>query len=178
MKKNKRYIAWGITAFLVILGGLIAYYIIFHLDNFKSGIKEVIVILMPIIDGIILSVSDSTFVVETGAVKEFVRVTDSMMVYEPEGDEYIMLRGTCLPVVRLNRKFHLEGGKEQVEEGIMAVLEHEEKQVCVFVDELVGEQEIVVKPIPSYIKKVSGISGCTQLGDGSIALILDTGGLV
>lgn len=133
---------------------------------------------LAIIDGIILSVSDSTFVVETGAVKEFVRVTDSMMVYEPEGDEYIMLRGTCLPVVRLNRKFHLEGGKEQVEDGIMAVLEHEEKQVCVFVDELVGEQEIVVKPIPSYIKKVSGISGCTQLGDGSIALILDTGGLV
>lgn len=55
MKKNKRYIAWGITAFLVILGGLIAYYIIFHLDNFKSGIKEVIVILMPVIDGIILA---------------------------------------------------------------------------------------------------------------------------
>ncbi len=133
---------------------------------------------LAIIDGIILSVADSTFVVETGAVKEFVRVTDSMMVYEPEGDEYIMIRGTCFPVVRLNRKFHLKGGNERVEEGIMAVLEHEEKQVCVFVDELVGEQEIVVKPIPSYIKKVSGISGCTQLGDGSIALILDTGGLV
>ena len=60
----------------------------------------------------------------------------------------------------------------------VTLLEHEEKQVCVFVDELMGEQEIVVKPIPSYIKKVSGISGCTQLGDGSIALILDTGGLV
>lgn len=133
---------------------------------------------LAIIDGIILSVADSTFVVETGAVKEFVRVTDSMMVYEPEGDEYIMIRGTCLPVVRLNQKFHLKNGREQVEDGIMAVLEHEEKQVCVFVDELVGEQEIVVKPVPSYIKKVPGISGCTQLGDGSIALILDTGGLV
>lgn len=147
-------------------------------EGYGSTMTLKIPLTLAIIDGIILGVADSTFVVETGVVKEFVRVTDDMMVYEPDGDEYIMIRGTCLPVVRLNRKFHLEGGKEQVEDGIMAVLEHEERQVCVFVDELVGEQEIVVKPIPSYIKKVRGISGCTQLGDGSIALILDTGGLV
>jgi len=133
---------------------------------------------LAIIDGIILGVADSTFVVETGAVKEFVRVTDDMMIYEPNGDEYIMIRGICFPVVRLNNKFHLQGGRVNVEEGIMAVLEHEEKQICAFVDELIGEQEIVVKPIPSYIKKVRGISGCTQLGDGSIALILDAGGLM
>ena len=60
----------------------------------------------------------------------------------------------------------------------MMVLEHENTQVCVLIDKLVREQEIVVKPIPSYVKKVKGISGCTQLGDGSIALILDIGGLI
>ena len=54
-------------------------------------------------------------------------------------------------------------------------------EACIITDEPyrpAGEQEIVVKPIPSYVKKVKGISGCTQLGDGSISLILDTGGLV
>ena len=50
--------------------------------------------------------------------------------------------------------------------------------MCVLIDELIGTQEIVVKPIPSYVKKVHGISGCTQLGDSSIALILDVGGLM
>ena len=60
----------------------------------------------------------------------------------------------------------------------MVVLEHEGKQVCVLIDILLQEQEIVVKPIPSYVKKVKGISGCTQLGDGSIALILDIAGLI
>lgn len=60
----------------------------------------------------------------------------------------------------------------------MVVLEHEGKQVCVLIDKLLQEQEIVVKPIPSYVKKVKGISGCTQLGDGSIALILDIAGLI
>lgn len=58
------------------------------------------------------------------------------------------------------------------------MLEHEGKQVCVLIDKLLQEQEIVVKPIPSYVKKVKGISGCTQLGDGSIALILDIAGLI
>jgi Chemotaxis protein histidine kinase and related kinases len=61
---------------------------------------------------------------------------------------------------------------------VMLILEVEEKKICVFVDKLIGEQEIVVKPIPSYIKKVRGLSGCTQLGDGSIALILDAAGLI
>lgn len=50
--------------------------------------------------------------------------------------------------------------------------------MCVLIDELIGTQEIVVKPIPSYVKKVHGISGCTQFGDSSIALILDVGGLM
>ena len=50
--------------------------------------------------------------------------------------------------------------------------------MCVLIDELIGTQEIVVKPIPSYVKKVHSISCCTQLGDSSIALILDVGGLM
>ena len=58
------------------------------------------------------------------------------------------------------------------------LVEHEDKKMCVFVDHLIGGQEIVVKPIPSYIRKVPGLSGCTQLGDGSIALIIDVGGLL
>ena len=57
-------------------------------------------------------------------------------------------------------------------------MEVDGQHVCLFVDQLVGKQEIVVKPIPSYVKKVKGLSGCTQLGDGSIALIIDGVGLV
>lgn len=61
---------------------------------------------------------------------------------------------------------------------MMVLVEIEKNVVCLFVDRLVGKQEIVVKPIPEYIKKVKGLSGCTQLGDGSIALILDAAGLM
>ena len=115
---------------------------------------------------------------ETGVIKEFVRVKEEMMIHEPNGDEYIMIRGECFPVLRLGKWYGLEHYQESVEKGIMLILEADDKKVCLFVDRLIGEQEIVVKPIPSYIKKVKGLSGCTQLGDGSIALILDPVGLI
>ena len=89
-----------------------------------------------------------------------------------------MMRGECYSVVRLGEWYGLSGYKESVEEGMMAIVEAEDKRFGLFVDTLVGKQEIAVKPIPSYIKKIKGLTGCTQLGDGSIALILDPGGLI
>ncbi len=133
---------------------------------------------LAIIDGIVMETAGSSFVMETSVIKEFVRVKEEMMIHEPNGDEYIMIRDECFSVVRLGEWYGMKGYKESVEDGVMLILELEEKKVCLFVDKLVGEREIVVKPIPSYIKKVKGLSGCTQLGDGSIALILDAGGLV
>ena len=133
---------------------------------------------LAIIDGIVMEVGQSSFVMETGAINEFVRVTEDMMIHEPNGEEYIMIRGECFPVLRLGKWYGLTEYKDAVEDGVMLILEVESKKVCLFVDKLVGEQEIVVKPIPSYIKKVKGLSGCTQLGDGSIALILDAAGLI
>ncbi|MDE6627525.1 MAG: chemotaxis protein CheA [Lachnospiraceae bacterium] len=133
---------------------------------------------LAIVDGIVMETGTSSFVLETGVIKEFVRVKEDMMIYEPNGDEYIMIRGECYPVLRLGRWYGLDQYRESVEDGIMLILEVENQRVCLLVDKLIGEQEIVVKPIPSYIKKVKGISGCTQLGDGSIALILDAAGLM
>lgn len=133
---------------------------------------------LAIVDGIVMETGNSSFVIETGVIKEFVRVSEEMMIHEPNGEEYIMIRGDCYPVIRLGRWYGLDEYEEAVEDGMMLILEVENSRVCLFVDRLIGEQEIVVKPIPSYIKKVKGLSGCTQLGDGSIALILDPAGLV
>lgn len=133
---------------------------------------------LAIIDGIVLETGNCSFVMETGVIKEFVRVRSDMMIQEPNGDEFIMIRGECFPVLKLGKRYGLAECQTSIENGMMLIVEVEEKQVCLFVDKLIGEQEIVVKPIPSYIKKVKGLSGCTQLGDGSIALILDPSGLI
>lgn len=133
---------------------------------------------LAIMDGIIVGIGRSTFVVATNSVKEFLRVTKDQLTTEPSGEEFVMIREECYPVVRLADYYKIKNAATEFEDGVMVILEHEGKRVSVFVDSLIGEQEIVVKPIPSYIKKVKGISGCTQLGDGSISLILDAGDLI
>lgn len=148
----------------------------------KEGIGSCMTMKIPltlaIIEGIVMVVGDTTFVVETSAVKEFLSVKDVQVVEEPNGEEYVILREECYPVIRLCERYHIENVERDTEKGIIIILEHDDKMACVFVDYLVGEQEIVVKPIPTYIKHVDGISGCTQLGDGSLALIIDVGGLI
>ena len=143
-----------------------------------SEMTLIIPLTLAIINGIVVQVGNSPFVIETASIKEFVRVDEDSLIHEPSGEEYIVLRGECYPFIRLNERYDLPDSINKIEEGIVVVLEHEGSQVCVLIDKLLQEQEIVVKPIPPYVKKVKGLSGCTQLGDGSIALILDIAGLL
>ena len=132
---------------------------------------------LAIISGILMEVGNQRFVIETGSVKEFINVKSSSILKEPDGEEYLNVRGQYYTVVRLSDRYHIKDAASAIEDGIMVLTEYESQKICIFVDKLIGGQEIVVKPIPEYIKKVDGLSGCTQLGDGSIALILDIGTL-
>lgn len=133
---------------------------------------------LAIIDGIVMEVGNSSFVIETGMVKEFVGVRDNHLVKDPDGKEFVMIRGEGYPVLRVGEWYDLKGYKADTEDGMLVIVEVDKQIVCLLVDRLIGKQEIVVKPIPDYVKKVRGLSGCTQLGDGSIALILDAAGLI
>ena len=89
---------------------------------------------LAIIDGIVMEVGGSSFVMETGVIKQFIRVKEDMMIHEPNGDEYIMIRGEAYPVLRLGRWYGLDKYEEDVENGIMMILEVEEKKLCLMVD--------------------------------------------
>ena len=72
--------------------------------------------------------------------------------------------------------YNIETDVTDFSDGILVMIEHEEKEICIFVDELIGQQQVVVKTLPNYIRKYKQtrwLSGCTLLGDGSISLILD-----
>ncbi len=133
---------------------------------------------LAIIDGIVMEEGESSFVIETGAVKEFVGLEAGMIYREPNRGEFAMIRGQCYPILRLGERYKINGYKPKDDEGMLVIVMVEDKEICVVVDKLVGKQEIVVKPLPDYLNKVQGLSGCTQLGDGSIALILDAAGLI
>ncbi len=132
---------------------------------------------LAIIDGMLISVGDSSYIIPTMAIRESLRAEPSQAIRDAEGHELLMIRGEAFPIIRLHRRFQVEGRAHALDEGIVVVIEHEGTSLCLFADELLGEQHVVVKPLPAYFRQVDGISGCTILGDGSISLILDVGGL-
>lgn len=133
---------------------------------------------LAIIDGIVMKVGSSSFVIETGVVKQFLPMRDYTLNRKPNGEEFVVIRNEAYPVLRLGEKYQINGYDSSNDDGMLVLVALEDKTICLMVDVLIGKQEIVVKPIPEYIKKINGLSGCTQLGDGSIALILDAAGLI
>lgn len=145
-----------------------------------STITLKIPLTLAIIAGMTLKVGDSNYTVPIVSVRESFRPVKRQIVADPEGNEFVMVRDECHPVVRLHRLYDIARAKTDMTEGIMIMVETERRIIGVFADELVGQQQIVVKPMPCYIKKIAsltGISGCTLLGNGSISLILDPAGL-
>lgn len=128
---------------------------------------------LAIIDGMIIAVGCNKYTIPTVAILESFRVKNEAIIEDETGNEMIMVRGECYPVVRLHRRFGVDTEVKDFGEGIMLMLESEGKRRCIFADALLGEQQVVVKALPKYIKKVNGIAGCTLLGDGDISLILD-----
>ena len=85
--------------------------------------------------------------------------------------------GSFYPIVRLHQFYHLDTEITSMEDGILLWVEASDRSYCLFVDDLIGEQQVVVKPLPTYLNsfdlKNYGITGCTILGDGNISIILD-----
>ena len=133
---------------------------------------------LAIINGMTVKVGESTYTVPTVSIKESFRIRDDELIIDPDGNEMLFVRGECYPVVRLNQLYKVATDIQKIDEGIIMMIENENKSVCLFADSLIGEQQVVVKALPKYVKKVKGIAGCTLLGDGSISLILDAGELI
>lgn len=149
-----------------------------------EGTGSVITLKIPltlaIIDGMNVLVGNSRYTIPTKAIKESFRPDTKDILMDPDGYEMIMVRGNCYPVLRLHNFFRVKTQVTEFTEGILIMVEHENRTVCLFADELLGQQQVVVKSLPKYIKarhRVKGLTGCTLLGDGSISLILDMGGL-
>jgi two-component system, chemotaxis family, sensor kinase CheA len=136
---------------------------------------------LAIIDGMNIRVANSRYTIPITAIKESFKPKKNDIITDPDGNEMIMLRGRCYPILRLHECYGVKDAITDFTEGILIVVEQDEEILCLFADELLGQQQVVVKTLPSYLKntkKIHGLAGCTLLGDGSISLILDIGGLL
>ena len=153
----------------------------------QLGVGTTFIIRIPltlaIVDGMTFSVGKSVFTIPITSIKESFRISDQTPLLKDTADlEMIMVREECLPIIRMYKTYGIETEITNFENGILIIVENDDKVACIFVDELIGEQQVVVKPFPSYISqfeiKDKGLAGCTILGDGSISLILDVNSLV
>ncbi len=132
---------------------------------------------LAIIDGIEVSVGSSIFTIPTNAVKKFLKLKEGQLFYDTSHKEIIKDGNKCYPLVRLHQFYNIEPLSTNIYDGVVVLVEAEGKKACILVDELIGEQQIVVKPfspmLNRYNIKASGMAGCTILGDGSITIILD-----
>lgn len=136
---------------------------------------------LAIIDGMNINVGSSRYTIPTNAIMESFRPKENDIITDPEGNEMVMVRGDCYPILRLHRLFGVKTAITDFSEGILIMAEQDGKRYCLFADGLLGQQQVVVKTLPKYImnkRLIRGLSGCTLLGDGSISLILDTAGII
>jgi len=136
---------------------------------------------MAIVDGMMIRVGKSLFIVPILSIRESISPAADAVTVTPDGHELVRIREHLYPVVRLHTVYDLSPDNYELDKGILVVVEAQGRNVCLFVDEIVGQQQTVIKGLSDFIIKtgnVRGVSGCTILGDGSVCLILDTHALV
>ncbi len=136
---------------------------------------------MAIMDGMEVSVGDSIFTIPINNIRSSIKTTEAAILHDSVNGEMVKMLDGYYPVIRAKDFYNLPGGAEKIDDGVLMWLESGDCSYCLFVDELLGEQQIVVKPLPAYVNnfdiKNYGITGCSILGDGNISIILDAGDL-
>ena len=132
---------------------------------------------LAIIEGLVIVVGEHRYIIPIFSVREMFRPTQDMLVSVQGSEEMILMRGNLYPLVRLHRRFGIEPRTENICEGLVVVCEGPERQFCLYVDDLLGRQEIVIKSLGKDFGDTSGLTGCAILGDGRIGLILDVIGI-
>ena len=132
-----------------------------------------------ILDGQTIRIGDETYIVPLVSIIESIQIDKSMLNKVAGRGETFRLRDEYLPIVRMHEVFGIEGhDARDLTDGILVVVEGEGRKCGLFVDDLLGQQQVVIKSLEANYRKVEGISGATILGDGSVALIIDIPGLM
>ena len=142
----------------------------------RTRIRLRIPLTLAIIQALQVKVAERLFTIPLSNVMETLNI-EGMGTSFIEGTEVLHLRGRTLPIFRLNKMFKLEN-RDENQIPFVVVVSAGTEQVGLVVDELIGQDEVVIKPLAEYVQENSGFSGATIIGDGRISLILDVAGLI
>ncbi len=143
----------------------------------EKGKGSVFTIRLPltlaILDGQLAKVGSETYVFPLVSIVESIQVDKSLVKGIAGQTELYKLRDSYIPVIRLHDKLGISDARTDLEEGLLVVVEDGGRRAGIFVDDLLGQQQVVIKSMESNFMKISSIAGATILGDGTVSLILD-----
>jgi two-component system, chemotaxis family, sensor kinase CheA len=142
-----------------------------------TTIRIVLPLTLAILDGMLIKVGQEVFILPLSTVLESLQPAREDL-YSMAGDDVVLkVRDEYLPVVAVHEALDVQGARTELTETIAVIVQGEGRRYALLVDDLVGQQQVVVKNLETNYRKVPGISAATILGDGSVALILDIAGL-
>ncbi|MCX8043318.1 MAG: chemotaxis protein CheA [Desulfobacterota bacterium] len=133
---------------------------------------------LAIIEGMLVRTGRSKFIIPLLSIVESFRPMQQHITVMPDGTEMVKVRESLIQVVRLHKLYNVMPDFNQLHEGILITVESQHERICLFVDEVIGQMQTVIKALPSYVGDVQGLSGCSIMGDGEVCLILDVGALI
>ncbi|MBL1293245.1 MAG: chemotaxis protein CheA [Thiotrichales bacterium] len=148
----------------------------------ETGVGTVMLIRLPltlaILDGQLVSVGKQTYVVPLTSIIESLQIRrDQIKTVAGQAHVYL-LRDEYIPIIRLCDVFDIPTRTADIDGGLMVVVEGDGQKAGLVIDDLLAQQQVVIKSLETNFKRVDGISGATILGDGTVAMILDVGGLI
>ncbi len=147
-------------------------------EGYGMSVKVRLPLTLAIMDGMSVRVSDEVYILPLSSVIESFQIKPSDINTVAQGAQVVKVRDEYMPVIELERVFQVPRFEFNGGSPIMVVVEADGSRVALMVDELLGQQQVVIKNLESNYRKVPNVSGATILGDGKVALILDTSGLV
>ena len=133
---------------------------------------------LAILDGLGVEVGQQTYIVPLANITESLRPTEDNVHRLPGGEQILAFRQEHIPLIRLTDLFHTRGRDPALQQDIIVVVEANGRHVGLIVDDLLGQQQVVIKSLDSHYRRVDGIAAATILGDGTVAYILDVASLV
>jgi two-component system chemotaxis sensor kinase CheA len=133
---------------------------------------------LAIVDGQSIAVGKQSYIVPLISIIESLQIKQGSLNRVAGRGEVFVFRGDYVPVIRLHDLFGVEPRSRQLDEGLIVIVEGDGRRVGLFVDDLLGQQQVVIKSLETNYGHIDGVSGATILGDGSVALILDLPGII
>ena len=133
---------------------------------------------LAIIQGMLLQVGRLKYTVPIENIRETVKITDEIITHPVEDHELIKIRDQMIPIFRLSKLHNIPDAVSDLGEGLLVIIENRGFVMALLIDQILGQHETVVKPLPKFFKALNGVSGCSILGNGEASLILDVGTLI